>query len=128
MAKTKRTAKPTEEAKEEVNGRSGAASNDERKPNLKTNLKPRGLQKRAPIRDMVISALKAKASADGVILTSIRSYIANNYNNKKKLGKNLQENIKEFIKQEFQKGGIVAVNSKEKEIKFNVMRFSVANK
>lgn len=116
-----RTKKPGQQPSNDNAEVDSESTGNEPAKDLKKNFKT--YASRHSVKDMVTNALKAKASSDGVPLVTIRKYIADNYNNKRKLSKVLQESIKDFIKQEFEKGAIVS-NSKEKTIKFNSMRFS----
>ncbi len=92
------------------------AENVEAKPatKLKTNLKTRSTE---PIEEMVKSALKSLGK-DGGNLTRIRSFIAKTYNNNQRLSKGRQQQIKDYIKEQFEKGVILMVNSDTKSLNF----------
>ncbi len=73
---------------------------------------------KTPVSHMVKNALKACNNGDGVHLATIRNFIRIQYNNYKRPGKELQSLIKEYMKEQFDEGNLVMVNSESEKINF----------
>lgn len=105
MAKTKKVKK--DEAN--VQGVDGGANTSKEKK-LSKHFKSRA--NNPPTGEMVMAALKALKNERGVPMASICKYLWDNYGGfGNKIGKERREEIKDFIKMEYNKGNIVMTNT-----------------
>lgn len=112
MAKTKKvqSTKGDEGNDQDVNGGKGKK--------LSKNLKGRFTSRFAnpPTGEMVIAALKALKNERGVAMATICKYLLENFGGfGAKIAKKRREEIKSFIRKEFDEGNIVMANADEDE-------------
>lgn len=123
MAKTKKSS--TVQSDDNVDGVNGGSNSE----NNGTQHRMKHA-KNFNVRDMVTAAMKATGgeSNNGAAWPTITTYIKKNYNTNRKLSKHVLEQIKSYIKAEFEKGTIVSRNTKGKTIRnIATMRFMVAD-